>query len=193
LIELLNRAQNFSLEDQRGRIDTKNLELPEFLLANTLIKSQSLNQNINANFNNTPNLSYHANLILNQHSMNSSKKKNNLIGAFNESTSSLPLTTIKSATSPLIKKSVPKQSNYLEFRSRSPIMIVYDCDDCENLNLINDNNSSKLKSFNGSTSVLNNQSNILMEQNQFVQMSSSPIKLDLNESKASKAHQISYV
>ena len=32
LIELLNKAQNFSLEDQRGRIDTKHLELPELKL-----------------------------------------------------------------------------------------------------------------------------------------------------------------
>lgn len=42
---MLSKAQNFSLEDQRGRIDSRNLEIPEFLLTTSnLIKSKYQNQ-----------------------------------------------------------------------------------------------------------------------------------------------------
>jgi hypothetical protein len=121
LIELLNRAQNFSLDDQRGKLDCKNLEVPEFLniLSNSLIKSQSLNQNI-SNCASQNNYGYFIN--------KTGKKKNNLMGAFNESTSSLPVATV---SSPFCTKNIKKQSNYVEFRSRSPIMIIYDSEDLE--------------------------------------------------------------
>lgn len=47
MIDLLRKAQNYSLDDQRGKIDSRNLEIPEFLLTNNLIKNQlSMSQNL---------------------------------------------------------------------------------------------------------------------------------------------------
>jgi hypothetical protein len=47
MIDLLRKAQNFSMDDQRGKIDSRNLEIPEFLLTNNLIKNQlSMSQNL---------------------------------------------------------------------------------------------------------------------------------------------------
>jgi hypothetical protein len=57
MIDLLRKAQNFSLDDQRGKIDSKSLEIPEFLLTNNLIKNQmSSSQNL-GNLNSSLNIS----------------------------------------------------------------------------------------------------------------------------------------
>ena len=47
-IDLLNKAQNYSLNDQRGKIDSTNLEIPNFLLTNNLLndQNQSLSQSL---------------------------------------------------------------------------------------------------------------------------------------------------
>ena len=39
-IDLLKRAQAYSLDDQRGPIDSRNLEMPEFLLSANLVESR---------------------------------------------------------------------------------------------------------------------------------------------------------
>ena len=40
-IDLLKRVQNYSIEDQRGLIDSRNLEMPEFLLSTSLMKTRN--------------------------------------------------------------------------------------------------------------------------------------------------------
>jgi hypothetical protein len=45
-IDLLKRAQNFSLDDQRGRLNSNHLEIPEFLLKNSSSSTSSKNQTI---------------------------------------------------------------------------------------------------------------------------------------------------
>ena len=112
-IEMLNRAHKFSFEDQRGPIDSKHLQIPDFLLSNSLIKSQSLNHNIN-----THALSSRTEAMT-SHDTNkkyeNKYKKPSLAAIFNESTSSLP---VMAATSP--------QTSSALTRSRSPILIIYD-------------------------------------------------------------------
>lgn len=125
---MLNRAQKFSFEDQRGPLDTKNLKVPEFLLTNNLIKSQSLNQNID-----TSQLSFKTNNAINgTQSFNYTKsektqlKKNNLMSTFNESTSSLPVySSTNSKNSTKMSTSDLVETKTFISRSRSP-MIVYD-------------------------------------------------------------------
>ncbi len=116
MIDLLRKAQNYSMDDQRGKIDSRNLEIPEFLLTNNLIKNQlSMSQNL-GEFNTS----------------------------LNKSTLSLPLHT---ANATVFKGKEPFERNVT--RSRSPILIVYDYEEVDNVSL-NENIDIDDKSINES-------------------------------------------
>jgi hypothetical protein len=70
MIHLIQKAQNMSLEDQRGNLNSKSLELPDFLSSNNLVKTNINEQgcmnknNLRYHEDNCINLSYQKNLIL---------------------------------------------------------------------------------------------------------------------------------
>jgi hypothetical protein len=140
----LKKAQNHSLDDQRGRIDSQHLEIPEFLLSHNLIKSHSKSQNI-INHTNNLNDSNHFKVYKDLSSSYTKRHLTNL----NKSTMSLPISASgflnnnnnnnnnnhdTSITSNISIASSSKignlnfKSNTLS-RSRSPIVIVYDNED----------------------------------------------------------------
>jgi len=167
------------------------------------MKSQSLNQSINNCMlsNNTPN-TFSSQINPCSNNNNNSKKKNNLMGAFNESTSSLPIATTCLA-SPLFKKTIQRQNNITEFKPRSPIMIVYDCDEIDDDNLKLKENNSILSSTSTRIYQSNESSNIKYTPNKNTEIlnfnhstNSAMIAHDLDESNQSnkcKKTQISYV
>ena len=128
----MKKAQKHSLDDQRGRIDSQHLEIPEFLLSHNLIKSHSKSQNI-LNYSNSLNDSVNFKVF---------KSTKSHLSNFNKSTVSLPITASNflnnnndtSIISNVSIKSSSKLGN-LNFksntlsRSRSPIVIVYDNED----------------------------------------------------------------
>jgi hypothetical protein len=142
-IDLLKKAQNHSLDDQRGRIDSQHLEIPEFLLSHNLIKSHSKSQNI---INHANNLNDSSNFKVYK-DLSSAYTKRHLTN-LNKSTMSLPISASgflnnnnnnnnnhdTSITSNISIASSSKMGN-LNFksntlsRSRSPIVIVYDNED----------------------------------------------------------------
>ena len=144
---MLNRAHKFSFEDQRGPIDSKHLQIPDFLLSNSLIKSQSLNHSIN-----THAISSSRTEVTNHDSNKKYEKykKPSLAAIFNESTASLP---VMAATSPHTSSALT--------RSRSPILIIYDNEEegehhelnpyLNNESLNNNNNNNK--AFRNSTNI----------------------------------------
>ena len=140
-IDMLNRVQKFSFEDQRGPIDSNFLKVPEFLLTNSnLIKSQSLNQNINMNRSqvnaeipastnklnpNSNSSSLHGTQSFNYRQQKGKDlRKNNLMSSFNESTSSLPMLCQTNQA----KVSDSAEQQLFISRSQSP-MIIYDNED----------------------------------------------------------------
>lgn len=141
-IDMLSRVQKFSFEDQRGPIDSNNLKVPEFLLTDSnicsLIKSQSLNQNINTNSSqanpeksinrstfNANSSSLHGTQSFNYHPQKGRDfRKNNLMSSFNESTASLPM--LGKNNQAMISNSAEQQ--LFISRSQSP-MIIYDNED----------------------------------------------------------------
>jgi hypothetical protein len=136
-IDLLSKAQNYSLHDQRGKIDSANLEIPNFLLTNNLLKNQSLSQSLISN--QSVNSGYYNNSKLNDVSGHTNKS---LLLPITSSASlnSLPIInyqTLSGSTSKTINQ------NYMcSSRSRSPIVIVYDYEDFDGINGTAQNNNS---------------------------------------------------
>ena len=164
-IDLLKKAQNYSLEDQRGRIDSKHLEIPEFLLSSSLIKSQSMCQNM-SNYANNINQMKSSNNFSN---LNNTLNQNYSYTNLNKSTLSLPIATSnlhayspKSSNRIIVNENsarsndkhmynttqsnnnfkMPSSKGMYSTRSRSPIVILYDNDDYDNLNIDYNKNSS---------------------------------------------------
>ena len=158
-IDLLKKAQNYSLDDQRGRIDSKHLEIPEFLLSHSLIKSHS--QQRISNLNDSSNYES-ASCNFKSYASSNPYYDKAYSNHLNKSTMSLPI-----ATSGFLNISNKKTNNMSNLhdtsvysqnstsntsasqykpntvsRSRSPIVIVYDNEDYsldkteENLNNI---------------------------------------------------------
>lgn len=149
-IDLLNKAQNYSLNDQRGKIDSKNLEIPNFLLTNTnLVKShhQSLSQSIICN--QSLNSNYHSYRINdpcfnndnNSHNNSQNNHNRSLILPLTSSTSmsSLPIINYQTLSSSGSVSNTINQNYMSASRSRSPIVIVYDYED---LDCVANNNGS---------------------------------------------------
>jgi hypothetical protein len=140
-IDLLKKAQNYSLDDQRGPINSQNLEIPEFLLTtHNLIKSHSIGQNL-INLNDSINyddslVKYKKNSKISYYDKNPQKYSNSFL---NKSTVSLPISASLSTTT-TTTRCFPTNNNYSFFksstvsRSRSPIVIVYDHDEEEDNN-----------------------------------------------------------
>lgn len=128
-IDLLKKAQTYSLDDQRGPINSQNLEIPEFLLSLNLIKSHSIGQNL-LNLNDS--ISYDDSLVrykknskISFYDKNPHKYSNNFL---NKSTVSLPISATLSTGFATNSNNSFFKSNTVA-RSRSPIVIVYDNDD----------------------------------------------------------------
>ncbi|CAF0915606.1 unnamed protein product [Brachionus calyciflorus] len=152
-MDLLKRAQNHSLEDQRGRIDSKHLQIPEFLLSSSnLIKSQSMTQNLghlsfqlntlNSNYQNSDNYYEHqANNNNNSFDYNLMHQTNNLVGmqGINKSSVSLPVES-NYITYPIKYHTMHQTTTTNTIsRSRSPVVIVYDNEDYQNIDYVYEN------------------------------------------------------
>lgn len=189
----MKRAQNYSLEDQRGRIDSTHLQIPEFLLTTSnLIKSQSMTQNLGKfsfelntlnNYNDSVNeFEYQTN---NSFDYNLIYQQNNLLGmqGINKSSVSLPVEsnyTTLPAKCQKIRNTVMATAN----RSRSPVMIVYDNDDYHNIDYVSENRHDLSDKLNDTP--MNYES---------ISETNSPVKMN-NQSSASFAQdnsRISYV
>lgn len=144
----MKRAQNYSLEDQRGRIDSRHLQIPEFLLTTSnLIKSQSMTQNLGKlsfelntlnNLNDSVNqFDYQTN---NSFDYNLIYQQNNLLGmqGINKSSVSLPVESNYTAL-PLKYQTIRNTITTTTNRSRSPVMIVYDNEDYQDIDNISEN------------------------------------------------------
>jgi hypothetical protein len=133
----LNKAQNYSLNDQRGKIDSTNLEIPNFLLTNNLLKNQSLSQSLISN--QSINLGYSNYSKIND--VSAQDKNKSLLLPITSSTSlnSLPIINYQSLSASTSKTI---NQNYLcSSRSRSPIVIVYDYEDFDGITSTQNNNS----------------------------------------------------
>ncbi|RMZ94753.1 hypothetical protein BpHYR1_010936 [Brachionus plicatilis] len=147
-IDLLKRAQNYSLEDQRGRIDSRHLQIPEFLLTSSnLIKSQSMTQNLGkfsfelntlSNYNDSVNdCQYQTN---NSFDYNLIYQQNNLLGmqGINKSSVSLPVESNYTAL-PVRYQTIRNTITTTANRTRSPVMIVYDNEDYQDIDYVCEN------------------------------------------------------
>ncbi len=130
----MNKAQTYSLYDQRGKIDSKNLEIPDFLLTNAsslVIKSQ--NQSLSQSFNQSINSNYSK---INDFSMQKNISGNNKSVLMSISSSMTSLPVVSYGSSKTINQNSP--------RSRSPIVIVYDYEDVDSIteNIANGTNQT---------------------------------------------------
>lgn len=177
----MKKAQNYSLDDQRGRIDSQHLEIPEFLLTHNLIKSHSISQNL-INYTNNLNDSNYESVNFKVFKNSNPYYEKNYTNNLNKSTMSLPITASgflqnsgytscannhdSSTFSNNSKNSSSNLNNFnlkpsITSRSRSPIVIVYDNDDYnldkteENFNdfSLNDSKLSRDKSESTSTNI----------------------------------------
>lgn len=173
----MKKAQNHSLDDQRGRIDSQHLEIPEFLLSHNLIKSHSKSQNV---INYGSNLNGSINFKVYKNSMYAKSNLNNL----NKSTVSLPVTASNflntnipsnmSTTSSSKLGNLNFNSNTLS-RSRSPIVIVYDNEDC-NLDKTEGNISNAESEFRAH--LQNHENNYKINQENYMNVLRSPVNYE---------------
>jgi hypothetical protein len=127
-IDLLNKAQNYSLNDQRGKIDSTNLEIPNFLLSNNLLNDQ--NQSLSQSLYESNNSGYQNYSKINDQSAHTNKS---LLLPITSSTSlnSLPIINYPSLSASTSK--TINQNYMCSSRSRSPIVIVYDYEDFDGI------------------------------------------------------------
>lgn len=152
-IDLLKRAQTLSLEDQRGRIDSASLQIPEFLLTSSILsKSQSVTQNLcnNQEQTNSTNENY-ATYAFQSHNLTA-------MSTFNKSSVSLPIAGSVCFNHPLsLPNNInPNVSATSTTRSRSPVVIVYDNEDYENLSTKNSPTPNKNPCLSSSSLFQNN-------------------------------------
>jgi hypothetical protein len=169
-LDLLSKAQNFSLEDQRGRIDGRNLEIPDFLLTNNLFKtppptttatsqplpSATVASSLNAStllgcsfgtYSHHQQQAGHDSLLLPTNSDKQLNQSSISLPACNNNnklnTNNISNNTCNQYQQPNNYSNLVHHSDYMTHnlsntisRSRSPIVIVYDNEDDENIEAV---------------------------------------------------------